>query len=182
MSAKIPQDVTREDRLFGPLTLRQFLYALFGAGIIFVAYEGYSTGYLYFVEFAIIAFLVGSLAIALAFAKVNGRTFSIFLANLWHFIAVPKRWGWTKEDRETATPIKIKAVDIKDTRTEAQERKSGKVIKMQIEQLATVLDTGGTMNPDHDAIVASQVSNLPTQNPQLKLELTSIDDVLANTD
>jgi hypothetical protein len=182
MAAKIPQDVTREDRLFGPFTLRQFLAVLLGAGVMFICYEGYAGGYLYFYEFIFLASLVGTFTAAWTFAKVNGRPFPIFLINLVHFIGVPKRWGWAKEDQAHYAPMKVSGEDIKDTKTEAQERKSGKVITMQIEQLASVLDTGGTISPGHDDAVITQVANsLPTV-VSANTEPTDVEDVLANTE
>lgn len=182
MSAKIPQDVTREDRLVGPLTLRQFLAVLIGSGIVYVAYQGYAIGYLYFVEFFAISVIFGGLAVAIAFVKVNGRPFATYLANLKHFILMPKRWGWAKENRKYTAPLKISASDIKDTKTEVEERKAGTVIKMQIEQLATVLDTGGTINSAKDATVTSQISQVAKPNPQLKVDLGGVEDVLSDSD
>lgn len=181
-TAKIPQDVTREDRLFGPLTLRQFLSILLGSGIVYVAYQGYSIGYLYFIEFAAISLIFGGLAVALAFAKINGRPFGIFLLNLRHFLFVSKRWGWKKEDRTNTAPIKISATDIKDTKAEVVERKSGQAIKMQIDQLASVLDTGGTINPSKDQIVTSQINQVIQPTPQLNIDTSGVEDILSDSD
>ena len=181
-TAKIPQDVTREDRLFGPLTLRQFLALLLASGLIFVVYQGYASQYLYFAEFAILSSIIGIIALAWAFAKINGRPFPIFLVNLLHFMSTPKQWGWVKEDLTTMAPIKISAADIKSTRTEVTERKSGKVVKMQIEQLANVLDTGGTMNTGRDAIVDSQVRDMNAPAIQVASEPLDVEDILSEVD
>src|SRR5690606_23130720 len=115
---------TREDRLIGPLTLRQFLYVLLGGGIVFVAWQAFVNYYLYFHEFLIITFIAGGLTLALAFAKVNGRTFSVFLATLYGFILSPKTLVWHKNPRAELPNLKVKAADIKDSKTEAAERKS----------------------------------------------------------
>lgn len=180
--AKIPQDVTREDKLVGPLTLRQFLTILLGSGIIYASYQGFVGGYLFAYEFVIITLIVGTFTIGLSFVKVNGRPFGVFLSNLVHYIKIPKRWGWQKEDREFVKPMKISTVDTKDTRTEVAERKSGKVVKMQIEQLASVLDTGGTIKQDHDDIVISQTSALPATNPTVKYDPSSVEDIFSDSD
>ncbi|MBU2634752.1 MAG: PrgI family protein, partial [Nanoarchaeota archaeon] len=50
MRIKIPQGVTKEDKLVGPLTLKQFLYVLGGASVIFIAYQYYARAFLYFTE------------------------------------------------------------------------------------------------------------------------------------
>jgi hypothetical protein len=78
------------------------------------------------------------------------------------------------------TAIKVHATDLKDTKTELQERKSGKQIKMQIEQLANVLDTGGTIKPDI-SVTTSAISNL-NASPAPSAEPVDIEDVLKDVD
>jgi hypothetical protein len=180
MAAKIPQDGTRGDKLVGPLTLRQFLYVLGGAAAIFIAYQYYALRYLYFIEFALIVALTGPLAIALAFAQVNGRPFGVFLLSLLHFLTTPKSYSWHKEPRDILPAVKVSATDIKDTRAEIQERKSGKEFKMQLEKLASILDMGGTINQDNADAVTTQVSNLPAAQPAAAP--LDVEDVLADSE
>lgn len=183
MAAKVPQDVTREDRLFGPFTLKQFLAILLGGGVVFIVYEGYATGYLYFYEFIILGGIIAIFTAAWTFMKVNGRPFPIFVINLLHFIGTAKRWGWAKENHTMHEQMRVSGNDVKDTKTEAQERKSGKVVTMQIEQLANVLDTGGTINPDQDEAVINQVANtLPVAATPVSAEPEDVEDVLSNTE
>ena len=47
MAVKIPQNIDKEDKLVGPLTLKQFLYVLGGAGVTFIAYQGYVQYFLF---------------------------------------------------------------------------------------------------------------------------------------
>jgi len=180
MPTKIPQDVTREDKLVGPLTLRQFLYILGAAGLIFIAYQYYALQYLYFIAFILISLLIALLALALAFAQINGRPFGVFLLNVLHFLLGDRSLIWHKESRDVVTAIKVHATDLKDTKTELQERKSGKQIKMQIEQLANVLDTGGTMKPDI-SVTTSTISNL-NASPAPSAEPVDVEDVLKDVD
>lgn len=179
MSVKIPQDVTREDKLVGPLTLKQFLYLLAGATIVFIPYQAYSIGYLFLHEFVILAFLGGGLTIALAFGQVNGRPFGVFLKNLFAFLFVPKKRIWHKEPRELVASIKISGEDIKDTKLELADRQSGKNLETEIEKLATILDTGGTIDPQHTT--SGQVQNLNIGgNP--KTSNLNVEDILLDVD
>jgi len=182
MPAKIPQDVTREDRLVGPLTLKQFLYVLAGASIIFIAYQYYAMQYLYGIEFVLISLVAGSLSIAFAFSKVNGQPFGVFIVNLFKFWLANKQRVWHKEPRELVETIKVSATDIKDTKSELQERKQGKELQSQLEKLSRVLDAGGTIKPDDQEAVTTQVNNL-NENPSSVNEAgLDVEDVLAENE
>jgi len=170
MGAKIPQNVTKEDKLVGPLTLKQFLYVLAGGFLIFAAYQFYAQDdlaiQLYFTEFILIALLVTIATVLMAFIQINGRPFGAFLLNIVKYLSSSKQRSWHKEPREYVAAIKVRADDIKDTKSEIKERQSGKEFKTQIEKLAGILDTGGTINPeDYDAIT-TQVSNIEKPKTQ----------------
>lgn len=179
MGAKIPQDVTREDKLIGPLTLRQFLYLLGGGGIVFIVYQSYASQYLYFAEFLAIAMVIGILAFGLAFGMVNGRPFGVFLINLFRFFTNTKNLLWRKELRTKVAAIKAIGSDIKTTKDEAQDRKSGKQLKTQIEQLANILDTGGTIESDKAAMSAPITAIVA---PLTHTEPPDVEDVLKDVD
>lgn len=182
MTAKIPQNVTREDRIVGPLTIKQFLYVLAGSSIVFIAYQYYSRQFLFFTEFVVISFIAATLTLALAFAKVNGQPFGVFLINLAKFITIPKNRIWYKQPRDALDTIKVKATDIKDTTDEIKERQSGQDFKMQIEKLASILDTGGTINPNDRDAITDQISNLPTSEAQLTDADFSVEDIFREVD
>ena len=81
MQFQVPQYIDVEDKIVGPLTITQFLYIAGGFIIIFVSF-------FFLVPWVWIIFscLVGSLAIAFAFVKYNGRSLvSLILAALRHY-------------------------------------------------------------------------------------------------
>lgn len=175
MSAKIPQDVTREDRLIGPLTLRQFLFVLGGGSVIFIAYQYYSLRYLYLIEFALISFIFGTLALAFAFAKINGLPFGAFMSHLFEFLLSPKRRRWAKEDEEVLTiadstlPTQIKNSD---------EQKDKTTNESQLELLAKVLDTGGKM--DENTANANRIGTISADTTTVAEPV--VEDVLEDTE
>ena len=142
MAAKIPQDVTREDRLIGPLTLKQFLYLLVGGAVIFIAYQYYSLQYLFLIEFVVISFVFGSLTLALAFAKINGLPFGQFMSHAFKFFLAPKQRTWSKDINDHLTVQKDDIANIPTT----QASRSKTAPESQLELLANVLDTGGKIN------------------------------------
>jgi hypothetical protein len=176
MPAKVPQDVTREDKLIGPLTLKQFLYLLGGGSIIFIAYQSLLSWFL----FIVISLFAGGLALMLAFGNINGRPFGVFLINLFHFITGTKNLLWHKEPRAEVETIKVSATDIKDTKTELVDRKSGKELKMQIDQLAHILDAGGTINREKEESMTTSINTFTP--PPTKTEPTDVEDVLKDVD
>ncbi len=173
MTAKIPQDVTREDRLVGPLTLKQFLYVLGGGGISFILYRLYLLGYLYLIEFAPLAFIVVVFTLAMAFANINGRPFGTFLINLWTFLWSDKLALWNKDQVKNDLPI-IK-VDHKNDATIAQATQDKDKSQSNLEKLAHVLDAGGRMNEDDNASI--RVGNI-AESTTPSLDTSEAEDIL----
>ena len=74
MQFRVPQFIDVEDKLFGPLTFKQFVYLAGGAGLIYIVYK-------VFPFWAAILLIVplGILTGLLAFYKVNGKLFVFYL-------------------------------------------------------------------------------------------------------
>src|SRR3989338_4835230 len=72
----VPQFIEVEDKIFGPLSLKQFIYILGGVAAVFIIYV--------FVGMLGVIFLglpIAGLAAALAFYKVNNQPFIKVAAN-----------------------------------------------------------------------------------------------------
>ena len=95
---QVPQFITVEDKVIGPFTLKQFLYLASGGGVILAAYM-----FLHFTLFLFAAALVGSLAGALAFLKVNEQPFPILLKNAMIYLIRPRLYIWKKEEPRRAS-------------------------------------------------------------------------------
>lgn len=94
MRYEVPQFIEVEDKVFGPLTIKQFLYLIGGAGL----------SYLLWVSFpAFIAVLliipVAGLALALAFYQVNNRPFAQVIENSIQYFFSNKLYLWKKEPK-----------------------------------------------------------------------------------
>jgi hypothetical protein len=70
MRFEVPQFIDVEDKIFGPLTFKQFIYLTGGAGLGYVSYKliPFPFSYIFLVIFL-------SLGALLAFYKLNNRTF-----------------------------------------------------------------------------------------------------------
>jgi len=72
----VPQFIDVEDKVIGPITVRQFIIILFSAGLIALCYKIF-----YFDTFLILSILITFITVVVAFVKVNGVHFHLFLTN-----------------------------------------------------------------------------------------------------
>lgn len=91
MQFKVPQFIDIEDKLIGPLTLKQFLYLLGGGGLLTVLWI-----YLKLGVFLIIGIPIGIIVLGLAFYKVNGRPLIYLLGSLIKYLTKPRLYLWKK--------------------------------------------------------------------------------------
>ncbi|MDD5547932.1 MAG: PrgI family protein [Candidatus Pacebacteria bacterium] len=109
MQFQVPQFIETEDKIIGPLTLKQFLYIAAGTGLIFIMFFTLNIWLWLFFSFFVAVF-----SAALAFVKVNGRPLPIVLAAAFEFYWKPKLFLWKKaEIREAEKEFKIPSVPEK---------------------------------------------------------------------
>jgi len=89
MQFQIPQFIETEDRIVGPLTLKQFLALAIPAGLSFLMFL-FLKAWLWFV---LSAPLIG-IGVALAFLKINGQQFTKVVANAFSFYFDPQAYVW----------------------------------------------------------------------------------------
>ena len=91
---QVPQFITVEDKVFGPFTIKQFLY-LAGGGLLIVGAYSFLAPFLFWP----VAALVGGLAASLAFLKINEQPFPKILKNMVFYLLRPRLYVWKKEVR-----------------------------------------------------------------------------------
>jgi hypothetical protein len=92
MQFEVPQFIEIEDKIFGPLTWRQFLYV--GGGGLMAAVLFFTTPLIIFI---IIGVPLGALSFALAFYPVNNRPFSHLLEAMWTFMTKSRVYHWQRK-------------------------------------------------------------------------------------
>lgn len=95
MRFEVPQFIEVEDKIFGPLTWKQFIYIAGGAGAAVILYFLLPT-----ILFVIIGLPVMTLAGFLAFHQVNNQPFSIFLESALSYFTNRKLYLWKKEKEQ----------------------------------------------------------------------------------
>lgn len=100
MEYQVPQFIEVEDKIFGPLTLRQFVFVAGGAGlcVILVLYLPRILG-------IILAIPVAVLAGALAFYKVNNKSFLDMVEAGFNFYTKERLYLWKKGQKSETTAI-----------------------------------------------------------------------------
>ena len=125
---QIPQFIDIEDKILGPLTIRQFFYFLAAAAIGFVLWN-----FLTFQYFIIAMVIIGGMSVMFAFVKINGKSFNAFVHNLVSFIFSSQKYIWEKEGPAAAPK---KAPREKKLKKDAAKEMSEKELK----NLASMLD------------------------------------------
>ncbi len=74
----VPQFIDVEDKVIGPITVRQFIIMLFSTGLVALCYKLF-----YFTTFLVLTIVIVFTTIIVAFVKVNGVHFHLFLANFF---------------------------------------------------------------------------------------------------
>lgn len=162
MQYPVPQFTEVEDRIIGPLTIKQFVILLVTAGIIFFAY---SLSKDYYVTGAAAA-LVGIPGLIVAFGQFNGRPMYVSLVVFLDFWTKPKFFVFRKQaadhptgrvkNMEQATPVSSTAGPAEDARSRLKK------IQYQLEQRASqeaeLLGTPKTQVPNN-----KQISNTNNQ-------------------
>ena len=92
---QVPQFIEVEDRIIGPLTLKQFFYLLAGAGVVILGWV-----LLHFALFVLIAVPIAALFTAMAFVKVHGLPFTTVFANMLNYYLQPRLYLWRHTGKE----------------------------------------------------------------------------------
>jgi hypothetical protein len=129
---KVPQDVEAEDKLIGPLSLRQFIYVVIGlgwAGLMFLLFSKV-------VIVMIIAILpITGFFLLLGFGRRQEQSFDNYLAAVVKFFVEPRIRVWDK--------------DLSQSELVKKEEKAPEIIPTKnvnvgsLKQLAMIMDTHG---------------------------------------
>lgn len=130
----VPQFIDVEDKIFGPITTRQFLILLVAGIIIFLAYRFGDLA-----TFGVVLVVVGGIAEAFAFVKVNGQKFHYFLLNIIQTMQRPGIRLWRKSYANEELNYLRRAGIVKVIPPPPKKE----VRRRHIRDLALVVNTGG---------------------------------------
>jgi hypothetical protein len=93
MQYQVPQFIEIEDKIFGPLTLKQFLYLAGGGGICLILFT-----FLPLFLVVILGIPVMAAAAALAFYEVNGRPMIVAVEHAFGYFFGSKLYLWKQRE------------------------------------------------------------------------------------
>jgi len=132
---KVPQDVEAEDKLVGPLSFRQFIYA----GICLA---GVTVGFFLFQIFPLLAFIPAPVVIlfgVLALPLRKDQPMETYLLAILRFYLKPKQRMWNPDG--TITYVEITAP--REVEQHLTKEFSGQTAQERLDYLARVMDTRG---------------------------------------
>lgn len=129
----VPQFIDVENKIIGPITVRQFMIFLAAAILVAGCYPLFD-----FALFLTIAVIVTIIAFTFAFIKINGRPFHLFLLNLIQTIRRPGLRVWNNRLTEF---VEDRTAEISPVAAPAAPQKIYK--KSRLAELALIVDTKG---------------------------------------
>ncbi len=92
MQFNVPQFTDVEDKIFGPLSLKQFLLFIGGGVIIFFLWYLFQLWVVIIVAVPLVGFLL-----AMVFVKINGRSFFSYSTAWFSYLTNPRIFIWKKK-------------------------------------------------------------------------------------
>ncbi|MBI2644830.1 PrgI family protein [Candidatus Uhrbacteria bacterium] len=129
----VPQFIENEDKIMGPITVRQFAIVFVDALLIFVTYKMFPLAL--FIPIAIVLALVGGI---LGFLKINGQAFHFFILNVTRAVMHPPLMVWRKEFN-----IARMEEETSEKKEKIEELKHQRISDQRMSELLLVVDTGG---------------------------------------
>lgn len=179
---KVPQDVEAEDKLVGFLTLKQFIFAVIGAGWLALSFTLFKRVPVFFVVFGIPP---GLLFLMLGLYKRQDQPFEALFLALVSYWSKPRKRLWEKEPIEHVFSVEPAPPKVEPISRNPEE------VRGQLEKLVHVLESrgGGTKHPElqepnqDNQIDPSDRIYMPTHleaeaTPNQQVEVTKSDDML----
>lgn len=138
----VPQFLDVEDKVIGPITVRQFVILLGSAGLMFVAYKISD-----FTLFLFWLMVIAIFTILFAFIKINGRPVHYFILNFAQTMRRSKLAVWDKRLSPGELQTALKHVETKPV---VPPRTKPLVGSSRLVELSLLVDTGGVYEGEEE--------------------------------
>lgn len=144
----VPQFIENEDKIVAFLSVRQFLIVLGTFGLIAICYKTMTT-----IPFVLSALVIGASGMVIAFYKVNGQPFHLFLINVIQTNRRPMLRVWKKEVSQKEWEAEERAAMEQHEREIREYEASRAPIRHEpsarrLSDLSLIVDTGGAYQGD----------------------------------
>ena len=107
MRFQVPQFIEIEDKIFGPLTIKQFIYLAGGAGLCFILFR-----FLPLIIVIPLGVVILGASLALAFYPVNGKPLINMAQSAFSYFFGSKLYLWKKKDKTPKQTAEKAAVEL----------------------------------------------------------------------
>lgn len=107
MRFQVPQFIEIEDKIFGPLTIKQFIYIAGGAGLCFIIFRAVGS---MIVVIPLGAVVLG-FSFALAFYQINNKPLIYIIQSAFGYFFSSKLYLWKKKDKSPEKTVGVNRVN-----------------------------------------------------------------------
>lgn len=140
MQFTVPQFLDVEDKILGPITVRQFIILLVDGIVLAVVWKLADLAL-----FAVFALFLGGGGLVLAFVKINGQPFHYFLLNFFQTLKKPTLRVWQKKfsDKELMALSSVEKLPPPPPKPFKEA-----ISVSRLSEMSLVVDTGGRYSPE----------------------------------
>ncbi len=144
----VPQFIDAEDKILGPITVRQFVILFVAAIILFLFYK--------FADFTVFIFaciIVGGIAGVAGFLKINGQPFHYFLLHIFETLQRPSLRVWRKQVSRNTLQLhwgRAAKAELEEEKEKLPVPVHERLSDRKLSDIALILDTGGAYHGEHD--------------------------------
>jgi len=142
MQFKVPQNVQMEDKIVGPLTLKQMIILGAGGGVAYVVYIALARSYYWEVWIAPVV-VVMVITCLFAFGRFYNLSFTKFVLLFLEHLLIPRQRIWVKKSGD----VEMQEILTKEpteviTKAQKKSERAAETIK-KLKNISTVLDSYG---------------------------------------
>lgn len=142
MQFKVPQNVQREDKIVGPLTLKQLIICGIGFAVAYAIYTSLSKQYIW-VTWILPVGLVAIITVAFAFARPLDLSFTRFIMRWIEFTILPRKRFWILNAAESYPSSTSASMPAKTATEKKAEAKALSVLDKhkKLEEITKILNS-----------------------------------------
>ncbi|MDD5289949.1 MAG: PrgI family protein [Patescibacteria group bacterium] len=134
----VPQFIEEESRILGKITVRQFIIVVVAGVIEMIIFRVASLGW-----FFGSLFFVAAPALVIAFIKINGQSFHLFLLNVIQSLRRPRLRVWNRNVTMEELKFEMERKKMGEKKIVAPKITKEPLSSSRLAELALVVDTGG---------------------------------------
>ena len=138
----VPQFIDTEDKIIGPISVRQFGILMLAFFMVFIFYK-----LLPFVWFLVVSIPFMIAVAIIAFVKVNGQPFHYFILNVIQTFKRPSLRVW---DKELSTSVLKELIKKKEEPPPPPPTRKAPVSASKLQDMILTVNTGGVYTPDEE--------------------------------